>query len=165
MSVCVWWGVESNGYQTRCDYRAAALQHGATVTLGLFSPTASGPSSQEGTVSPSPAWKEADMKSGVVVLHQEDTRFPWSNFNGFWMKGSHCCRSPFFKAGLLVSVSENRTLTASINYLGPTTIISVSSVCEREQNSKLFHLAVIFCKHHCTTTSSNSFPKLWNVRF
>lgn len=164
MSVRMWWEVEASGYQTRCDYRAAALHHGATVTRGLCSPTASGPSSQEGTVSLSPAWKETDMKSGVVALHQEDTRFPWSNFNGFWMKGSHHCRSPFFKAGLLVSVSENRTLTTSINYWGPTTIISASSVCEREQNSKLFCLAVIFCKHHCTTTSSNSFLKLRNVR-
>lgn len=161
----MWWGVEGSGYQTRCDYRAAALHHGATVTLSLCSPTASRPSSQEGTVSLSPAWKEADMKSGVVVLHQEDTRFLWSNFNGFWMKGSHHCRSPFFKAGLLVSVSKNRTLTTSINYWGPTTIISASSVCEWEQNSKLFCLAVIFCKHHCTATSSNSFLKLWNVRF
>ena len=64
--------MEGNGYQTRCDTRAAALQHGATATLGLFSATASGPSSQEGTVSLSPAWKEADTKSGVVVLHQVD---------------------------------------------------------------------------------------------
>ena len=109
--------------------------------------------------------KRQTRSLGLWSYIRKTTRFPWSNLNGFWMKGSHRCRSPFFKAGLLVSVSENRILTASINYWGPTTIISASSVCEREQNSKLFCLAVIFCKHHCTTTSGNSFLKLWNVRF